>query len=81
MGAQTRSCLEQLTDALAVAGASLDSPLRVEVHLADPSDFYEFKVVWKEFFPDSPPARKTIAVGDEHIIPGCRLNLHAVALG
>ncbi len=80
VGAQTRSCLEQLRDALEDGGASLESTLRVEVHLVDPSDFYEFKVVWKEFFAEAPPARKTIAVGDEHIIPGCRLNLHAVAL-
>ena len=80
VGAQTRSCLGQLRDALDAAGSSLDLTLRVEVHLADPADFYEFKVVWKELFPDSPPARKTIGVGDEHIVAGARLNLHAVAL-
>ncbi len=40
----------------------MDNVLRVEVHLADASDFYEFKLVWREFFPESPPARKTIIV-------------------
>lgn len=80
MGAQSRRVLEQLEEALDSAGSSLDRTLRAEVYLADAADFYEFKVVWKEFFPDSPPARTTIVVGDEHIIPGCKLNLQAVAL-
>ena len=80
VGAQTRSVLNQLRNALSAAGSGIEHVLRVEVHLVDASDFYEFKVVWKEFFPELPPARKTIVVGDEHIIPGCRLNLHAIAL-
>ena len=80
MGAQTRSVLDQLRDALVSGGSSLDLTLRVEVHLVDAADFYEFKLVWQEYFPDSPPARKTIVVGDQHVIPGCRLNLHAVSL-
>ena len=80
MGAQSRQVLEQLADVLATAGSSLEQTLRAEVYLTDASDFHEFKLVWKEFFPDSPPARTTIVVGDEHILPRCRLNLHAVAL-
>lgn len=80
VAAQTRCVLEQLQQVLADAGSSLDLCLKAEVQLVDAADFYEFKLVWKEFFPDSPPARTTIVVGDEHIIPGCRLNLHAVAL-
>ena len=80
MGAQARSVLTQLQESLVTADSTLENVLRVEVHLVDASDFYEFKLVWKEFFPNSPPARKTIVVGDEHVIPGCRLNLHAIAL-
>jgi enamine deaminase RidA (YjgF/YER057c/UK114 family) len=80
MGAQSRRVLELLRDVLGAAGSSLERTLKAEVYLADASDFHEFKLVWKEFFPDSPPARTTIVVGDEHIIPGARLNLQAVAL-
>jgi enamine deaminase RidA (YjgF/YER057c/UK114 family) len=80
MAAQSRRVLEQLRSTLDEAGSSLERTLKVEVQLADAADFPEFKRVWKEFFPDSPPARTTIVVGDEHIFPGCRLNLHAVAL-
>jgi enamine deaminase RidA (YjgF/YER057c/UK114 family) len=80
MAAQSRRVLEQLDQVLAGAGSSLPLVLKAEVYLADAADFPEFKLVWKEFFPDSPPARTTVVVGDEHILPGCRLNLHAVAL-
>jgi enamine deaminase RidA (YjgF/YER057c/UK114 family) len=80
MAAQTRDVCEGLRSTLDDAGSSLDRTLKAEVQLVDAADFPEFKEVWKEFFPDSPPARTTIVVGDEHIFPGCRLNLHAVAL-
>lgn len=78
--AQTRRVLAQLGDVLDGAGSSLDRILKAEVQLVDAADFPEFKLVWKEFFPAGPPARTTIVVGDEHIIPGARLNLHGVAL-
>jgi enamine deaminase RidA (YjgF/YER057c/UK114 family) len=80
VAAQTRSILTQLQSTLAEAGSSIDQVLKAEVSLADPSDFYEFKLVWKEFFPTDPPARTTIVVGDHHIYPDCRLNLQAIAL-
>jgi enamine deaminase RidA (YjgF/YER057c/UK114 family) len=78
--AQARSVLEALRRLLAEAGSSLELTLKVEVYLADAADFHEFKLVYQEFFPADPPARTTIVVGDEHIFPGCRLNLQAVAL-
>jgi 2-iminobutanoate/2-iminopropanoate deaminase len=80
MAAQSRRVLEQLERTLESAGSSLGSTLKAEVYLADAADFHEFKLVWKELFGDDPPARTTIVVGDEHILPGARLNLHAVAL-
>jgi enamine deaminase RidA (YjgF/YER057c/UK114 family) len=78
--AQTRAVLDRLAWVLDAAGSSLDRALRLEVFLADADDFYEFSLVWREVFPDQPPARTTIVVGDEHIVPGCRLSLHGVAL-
>jgi len=80
MAAQTRAVLDALRDTLTAAGSSLDRTLKVEVQLADATDFAEFKRVYAEAFPDAAPARTTIVVGDEHIIDGARLNLHAVAL-
>jgi enamine deaminase RidA (YjgF/YER057c/UK114 family) len=77
---QARHCLEQLKAVLAEQGTTLDRLLKAEVHLAAADDFYEFKRVWREFFPKDPPARTTIEVGDSFPIRGVRLNLDAVAL-
>ena len=81
IGAQTRACLEKLRAVLTEAGTSLDRVLKAEVYLIEADDFYEFKLVWQEYFPNNPPARTTAVVGhDQHIIRGARLNLQAVAL-
>jgi len=80
MGAQTRRVLTLLKEVLDANGSSIENTLRAEVYLVDAADFYEFKLVWMEFFPEDPPARSTIVVGDMHAIPGCLLNLNAVAL-
>ncbi len=80
VAAQTRSILDTLKAVLDEAGSALELTLKAEVYLVDPADFYEFKLVWKDYFPSEPPARTTAIVGDDHIIPDCRLTLSAVAL-
>jgi 2-iminobutanoate/2-iminopropanoate deaminase len=77
---QTRHCLEALKAVLKEYGSSLERVLKAEVHLADAADFYEFKLVWREYFPQNPPARTTIEVGDTFPFRGVRLNLDVVAL-
>src|SRR5207302_8555251 len=39
---QARHCFETLKKALSDAGSSLERVLKVDVHLADAADFYEF---------------------------------------
>ena len=80
MAAQTKAVCRALGDILEDAGSSLDLTLKAEVYLVDASDFYEFKLAWKEAFPEAPPARLTAVCGDDHIIPDVRLSLVAVAL-
>lgn len=77
---QTRHCLETLKDALRQQGSGLDRVLKAEVHLAHATDFYEFKLVWREYFPQDPPARTTIEVGETFPFRGARLNLDVIAL-
>jgi enamine deaminase RidA (YjgF/YER057c/UK114 family) len=77
---QARHCLESLKKVLADAGATIDRVLKADVHLVDPADFYEFKLVWREYFPSNPPARTTVEVGDTLPFRGARLNIDAVAL-
>ena len=81
VAAQTRACLDRLRAVLAEAGTSLERTVKAEVYLIEPEDFYEFKLVWKEYFPTNPPARTTAIVGhDQHIVRGSRLAVQAVAL-
>jgi enamine deaminase RidA (YjgF/YER057c/UK114 family) len=80
IAAQSRHCLEQLKAVLAESGSSLDRMLKADVHLIDSADFYEFKLVWREYFPNNPPARTTVEVGDTLPFHGARLNIDAVAL-
>ncbi|MPZ24812.1 MAG: hypothetical protein GEU28_15080 [Dehalococcoidia bacterium] len=80
MAAQARGVMETLKRVLAGAGTSLERMLKAEVYLKYPSDFYEFKLIWKEYFPTDPPVRTTACVGEDHIIPGVLLNLNGVAL-
>jgi enamine deaminase RidA (YjgF/YER057c/UK114 family) len=77
---QARRCLDILNEWLRGQGSSLDRVLKVWVHLSNPSDFYEFKLVWREYFPNGPPARTAIEVGDTFPIPDVRISLDAVAL-
>ena len=77
---QTRAALERLRTVLQSAGSDLDRVVKAEVYLMDPADFYEFKLVWKDYFPSDPPARCTAAIGDDHLLAGCRLSVSAVAL-
>ena len=80
VASQTRAVCEALQAVLAEAGSSLDRVVKAEVYLVAPEDFYEFKLVWREYFPSEPPARATAAVLDDHLVPGVRLSLQAVAL-
>ena len=80
MAAQSRAVLDSLRVVLSEAGTSPDCVLKTEVYLADPADFVEFKHVYAEYFSGELPARTTVVVGDEHIVPGALLNIQAVAL-
>ena len=80
IAAQTRAILETMRGVLAEAGSAPDRVLKAEVYLVDPADFYEFKLVWKEYFPHEPPARTTAIIGDDHIFPGALVSVSAVAL-
>ena len=77
---QTRHCPDQLKTVLAESGSALEHVLKADVHLVDAADFYEFKLVWREYFPKDPPARTTLEVGDTLPFYGTRLNVDVIAL-
>jgi 2-iminobutanoate/2-iminopropanoate deaminase len=80
VAAQTRAVLSTLEAWVSEQGSGLDKVLRVEAQLASAEDFHEFKLVWAEVFGDSPPARTTVVVGDDWIVPGCRVCINATAI-
>jgi enamine deaminase RidA (YjgF/YER057c/UK114 family) len=77
---QSEEVFDRLQTVLQEAGSDLAAVLRCEVMLTSAADFYEFNRVWRRRFPEEPPARWVVGVGDTHPVPGARVGLHAVAL-
>jgi 2-iminobutanoate/2-iminopropanoate deaminase len=61
--AQTRLALENLRDALAASGGTLDDVLSVDVFLTDQDHFAGMNAVYADFFAEPYPARTTTYVG------------------
>lgn len=58
--AQTDIILEKLSRLAAEAGSNLDSAVKAEVYIGDPSDFAAMDSAWKRWFSRRPPARVVI---------------------
>lgn len=58
--AETRRTLQNIRGILEAAGCSLKDVVKVNVYLADMKDFEAMNEVYREFFPEDPPARTTI---------------------
>ncbi len=72
---QTRRALENIRAILEAAGSSLSDVVRVGVFLADMNDFQAMNEVYREFFPDDPPARTTVGV----TMPKIRVEIDCIA--
>jgi len=59
-GSETRRVLQNIQAILEAAGSSLRDVVRVGVFLADLKDFDAMNAVYREFFPENPPARSTV---------------------
>lgn len=68
---ETRQVMKNLSAVAERANTSLDNTVKTTVFLTDMRLFEKFDAVYKEFFPDKPPARSTVMVGpllrDVHI--------------
>jgi reactive intermediate/imine deaminase len=73
---QTRATLERLKNVLALAGAALSDVVKVTVWIADPRDFPGFNKIYREYFPQDPPARSTVR---SELVIDTRLEIEAVA--
>jgi reactive intermediate/imine deaminase len=76
--AETRQTFENLRLALAAHGLSLSDVVRVQVMLADMSEWQRFNAVYLEFFPDATPARS--AFGASGLALNARVEIEAFAV-
>lgn len=58
--AQTRQTLSNVQAVLRAGGADWDDVLKCNVYLKDMKDFQKMNAVFREVFPDDPPARTTV---------------------
>jgi len=59
---QTEYVLKQLRKVLEAGGSSLKNVVRADVYLTNMADVYELEEVWKQYFPENPPARTIVPV-------------------
>ena len=58
--AQTRQTLDNVGAVLKEGGADRSDVLKCNVYLKDMKDFQKMNKIFKEIFPDNPPARTTV---------------------
>ena len=76
---QTRQVLENLKNILEAAGSSLDNVVKTTVFMKDLHDYTAINDVYKEFFPQKPPARA--AVQAARLPKDVGVEIEAIAFG
>ncbi|WP_254458813.1 RidA family protein [Xanthomonas sacchari] len=73
---QTRQVLENLAAVLATAGCGLQQVVKTLVVLTDAADFPAFNAAYREYFPQLPPARTTLAA---QLMIDAKVEIEAIA--
>ncbi len=74
--AQTHRVMENISAALALAGATLADVVKTTVILADAREFGAFNKAYGSYFPEAPPARTTL---EAHLMIDIKVEIEAVA--
>lgn len=72
---ETRRVLKNVAAILEAAGSSLRDAVRLGVFLADLNDFAAMNEVFREFFPENPPARTTVGC----LLPKIKVEIDCIA--
>lgn len=75
---QTRFTMENIRDVLEKAGATLEDVVKVTVFLSDMSLWPAMNEVYRQFFPNDPPARSALGVNGL-ALPGLLVEIECVA--
>ncbi|MDR0359956.1 MAG: hypothetical protein LBJ87_10920, partial [bacterium] len=76
---QTRYVLDNIATTLGAAGSSLANVVKARVYLADLEDLPRVERVWREYFPQDPPAR-TVLPGMAYSTLGAVVEINVVAV-
>jgi 2-iminobutanoate/2-iminopropanoate deaminase len=79
MAEQTRVVLTNIAAILKASGSSLERVLKVNIYLSDIALKPEMNAVYREFFPNSPPARIALAVAG--LDDGLDVEIDVIAAG
>jgi 2-iminobutanoate/2-iminopropanoate deaminase len=74
---QARRTLVNVKLVLEQAGSSLDKVVKVNIFIAEEKDFQGLNEVYREFFPQDFPARRTILA---NLIGGFRVEIDCIAV-
>jgi 2-iminobutanoate/2-iminopropanoate deaminase len=76
---QTRIALENTKAVFEAAGTSMANAIKCTVFLIDVADFQGMNQAYREFFPDSPPARSTVVV-KALVVAGAKVEIECLAV-
>ena len=79
VGGQTRIALEGTKRIFEAAGTTMAHAAKCTVFLIDVKDFAGMNQAYREFFPDSPPARSTVVVA-ALVSPGAKVEIECMAV-
>jgi reactive intermediate/imine deaminase len=75
---QTRQTLKNLKQRLLDGGSTVANVVKVNAFLSHAEDFATFNNVYRESFPDAPPARTTVV--SALLVPGARVEIECIAI-
>jgi len=78
VGGQTKVALNTIKKVFETAGSSMAQALKCTVFLIDVKDFAGMNAAYREFFPDTPPARTTVVVA-ALVQAGAKVEIECVA--
>jgi len=76
---QTRRCLDNVAGILDAEGLGMRDVVKVTVYLDDIDDFDEMNGAYGTYFPEEPPARSAVEVGE--LPRGAAVEIAAIAAG
>jgi 2-iminobutanoate/2-iminopropanoate deaminase len=76
--AETRQALANIQEVLKAAGMDFNNVASVTAFISSFEDFPKFNAVYREFFPNDPPARATVQVAA--LNAGARIELQMIAV-